>query len=94
MVKSELLEILSEQWPTLARRDFVKIVDLFFENIKDAIAAGRPVELRGFGRFSLREYEAREARNPRTGENVSVGASKRIRFKASPKVLKEVAKEG
>ena len=59
-----------------------------------AIAAGRPAELRGFWRFSLREYEAREARNPRTGKNVSVGASKRVRFKASPKVRKEVAKEG
>ncbi len=87
MIKSELVEVLCAERPSLAKKDVVKIVDLFFEEITAAIVAGRPVELRGLGRFSLREYQAREARNPRTGASVVVDASRRVRFKASRKVL-------
>ena len=50
-------------------------VDGMFEVIGEALANGEDVRILGFGTFATRERPARTARNPRTGENVSVPAS-------------------
>ena len=50
-----------------------------FETLMDALRRGEGIEIRGFGSFSLREYEGYEGRNPRTGEPVPV-KSKRVAF--------------
>ena len=47
-------------------------VNLFFGNIKDALASGDKVEIRGFGSFLLKSYGAYTGRNPKTGEKVYV----------------------
>ncbi|WP_026279635.1 HU family DNA-binding protein [Thioalkalivibrio sp. ALgr3] len=59
-----------------------------FEAITDAMRAGEEVTIPGFGKFSVTERAARTARNPATGENVSVPAKKAPAFKAA-KGLKE-----
>lgn len=63
-------------------------VDAVFEVIGEALARGEDVRISGFGVFGTRVRPARTARNPRTGENLSVAASTAPTFKPG-KVLKD-----
>ena len=81
MIRSELVQLLARDHPDLAPREIEKIVDNFFEEIVSRLMANGRVELRGFGAFSTRERDARQGRNPRTGESVAVGAKRVPYFK-------------
>jgi integration host factor subunit beta len=72
MIRSELLEALTQENPELRVEDVELAVDTFFDQIADRLARGGRVELRGFGAFSTRQRDARKGRNPRTGDSVSV----------------------
>jgi integration host factor subunit beta len=72
MIKSELIQRLTEENPHLYHRDVERIVSTVFEEIASALASGDRVELRGFGAFSVKRRDARMGRNPRTGEAVPV----------------------
>ncbi|MSO64235.1 MAG: integration host factor subunit beta [Alphaproteobacteria bacterium] len=72
MVKSELIMRLAEMNPHLYQRDIERIVSTIFDEVSAALARGDRVELRGFGAFSVKRRAARTARNPRTGESVTV----------------------
>ena len=93
MTKSELIQRLADRNPHLFLRDIEKIVDTFFNEITQALAAGNRVELRGFGAFSVKHRDARTGRNPRTGETVHVEA-KRLPFFKTGKALREKLNEG
>ena len=73
MTKSDLILRLTEKYPHLLQRDIERIVNTVFDEISNAMAKNNRVELRGFGAFSVKHREARQGRNPRTGESVSVG---------------------
>lgn len=88
MTKSELIAKLTSQNPSLSAQDVENVVNTILEEITTTLVEGNRVELRGFGAFSVRERAARQARNPRTGEKVSVGA-KRVPFFKMGKELKE-----
>ena len=88
MIRSELIQKISEENPHLFQRDVERIVNTVFEEIIDAMARGDRVELRGFGAFSVRSRPARAGRNPRTGETVDVPA-KSVPFFKSGKELRE-----
>lgn len=81
MTRSELIQILADKNPHLYLRDLETIVDSVFEQITQALTRGDRVELRGFGAFSAKLRETRTGRNPRTGEQVTVGAKKLPFFK-------------
>jgi integration host factor subunit beta len=72
MIKSELVQRISEQNPHLYQRDVENIVNAILGEIIAAMARGDRVELRGFGAFSVKQRPARTGRNPRTGAHVSV----------------------
>ena len=72
MIKSELVARLAQSNPHLFQRDVENIVGAILDEIADALASGKRVELRGFGAFSVKHRPARQGRNPRTGESVSV----------------------
>ena len=72
MIKSELVNIVASHNPHLFHRDIEKIVDAVIEEISNTLAEGGRAELRGFGSFSIRHREARQGRNPKTGEEVAV----------------------
>src|SRR3954462_15001216 len=72
MIKSDLVLKIAERNPHLYQRDVENIVNAILDTIADALARGDRVELRGFGAFSVKRRDARTARNPRTGETVSV----------------------
>ena len=81
MIRSELVAIVAEQNPHLTIKDVERIVATIFDEITDALAQGRRVELRGFGAFSIRDRDPRTGRNPRTGAAVKVDAKKVPYFK-------------
>lgn len=81
MTKSELIEILSEKHDLLSRKDAEMVINTIFNGIGDALIAGDRVEIRGFGSFCIREREAREARNPKSGEVVKIPSRKTPFFK-------------
>ena len=72
MIKSELIQKIADENPHLFQRDVERIVGTVFDEIIEAMAAGHRVELRGFGAFSVKRREARQGRNPRTGDAVTV----------------------
>ncbi|MDR1143435.1 MAG: integration host factor subunit beta [Spirochaetaceae bacterium] len=66
----------------LNRKDIKILVDLVFEGIKDALSTGTVTELRGFGTFEIRIRKGRQkARNPKTGEAVSVTSHGAVIFR-------------
>ncbi|MFN3076507.1 MAG: integration host factor subunit beta [Alphaproteobacteria bacterium] len=89
MTKSELIARLAESNPHLYQRDVERIVSTIFDEIAAALARGDRVELRGFGAFSVKQRDARQGRNPRTGENVSVD-EKVIPYFKTGKQLREL----
>ena len=88
LVKSELINRITEMNPHLLQRDIERIVDTIFEEISNALGNGDRVELRGFGAFSVKERQPRIARNPRTGEPVKVG-NKSVPFFKTGKELRK-----
>ncbi len=88
MTRFELVAKLSEKLPHLKTTDVEMIVRTVFNEIGQTLEDGGRVELRGFGAFFVKEREARQGRNPRTGEAVDVAAHKVPAFRSS-KVLFE-----
>ena len=88
MIKSELVEIITQQNPHLFHRDVENIVNAILDEITNALANGNRVELRGFGAFSVKNRPARMGRNPKTGESVHV-EEKWVPFFKTGKELRE-----
>ena len=68
-----------------------QVVSGIFDAMASALAKGTDVDIAGFGKFQVKARAARQARNPKTGETVSVAASKAPKFKAA-KALKDAVK--
>ncbi|HLF86977.1 MAG TPA: integration host factor subunit beta [Nitrospiria bacterium] len=88
MTKADMIEKISEKVHNLTARETEIIVNSIFDSIKDSLARGDKVEIRGFGSFRLRDRKMRVGRNPKTGAQVNVPAKKVPFFKAG-KELKE-----
>ncbi len=89
MTKAELIERVSEKVNGLTKRQTEIIVNTVFDSIKESLARGGKIEIRGFGSFRLRNRRMREGRNPKTGASVRVPA-KRVPFFKAGKELKEM----
>lgn len=87
MNKLELVEALKKS-NGLSKSESSKVVDLFFNEMSNALAAGDRVEIRGFCSFFVKEYGASTGRNPKTGEKVKIKPKKLPFFKPG-KELKE-----
>ncbi len=91
MTKSELIEVIAaRQGISKTRAELV--VNAVFESMANALAQDEGIEIRGFGSFSIREYEPYLGRNPRTRRPVKVSAKKLPFFKVG-KDLKEMVNE-
>ena len=94
MVKSELIKQLQQKHPKLNRTYIDAIVNMFFDTITNSLAKHKPVELRDFGRFSVKTIGARpNARNPRTSEIIYVPEKKKVFFKMSKHLKQEINKK-
>ncbi|MEX2460981.1 MAG: HU family DNA-binding protein [Paenibacillaceae bacterium] len=87
MNKSELISKVAEL-SELSKKDATKAVDSVFEAISEALKGGDKVQLVGFGNFEVRERSARKGRNPQTGQEIEISASKVPSFKPG-KALKD-----
>ena len=91
MNKTELVAAIAEK-TELSKKDAEKALKAFTDVVAEELKKGEKVQLVGFGTFEVAEREAREGRNPRTGETMTIAASKSPKFKAG-KVLKDALKE-
>ena len=87
MNKTELISEVAQK-TNMTKKDADKIVNAFFTSIETALKAGDKVQLIGFGTFEVRERQARKGRNPQTGQEISIPATKVPAFKAG-KALKD-----
>ncbi|WP_338472704.1 HU family DNA-binding protein [Niallia sp. XMNu-256] len=90
MNKTELVKAVATQ-AELTQKDATKAVDALFDTISNTLAEGEKLQLVGFGTFEVRERSARKGRNPQTGEEIEIAASKVPAFKPG-KELKEAVK--
>ncbi len=90
MTKAEIVEEINERLG-LTKKDIARVIDTFFEIIKEGLKNDEHIELRGFGTFEVKTREQREARNPKTGESVIVPKRKVPYFRPG-KELKAISK--
>ena len=76
---------------TTDRKIIQKAVDLFIDEVKDALVSYKVIELRGFGTFEIKIRKGRkEARNPKTGETLSVEPHGIVAFRAGRELKQDV----
>ncbi|SDN29353.1 integration host factor subunit beta [Desulfonauticus submarinus] len=80
MNKSDLIKQLAED-KNLTPEEASDFVNTFFDSMREALLAGKRVEIRGFGSFKIKEYKGYVGRNPKTGEKVEVRPKKLPFFK-------------
>lgn len=90
MNKTDLINAVAEG-AEISKKDASKAIEATFETIQTALAAGDKVQLVGFGNFEVRDRAARKGRNPQTGEEIEIAASKVPAFKPG-KALKDAVK--
>jgi len=87
MNKQELVSAIAEK-TAMTKKDSEKTLQAFIDVVTEELGKGGQVQMVGFGTFVVVDRKAREGRNPQTGEDMSIAASKAPRFKAG-KVLKD-----
>jgi len=83
LTKQEFLTKISEKHADLSKKQVADLVGDVFEMISTSLQAGEKVAWAGFGTFSVTERAARKGRNPQTGEELQIKASKSVKFKVS-----------
>ncbi|UJF14827.1 HU family DNA-binding protein [Jeotgalibaca sp. MA1X17-3] len=89
--KAELIERVAGK-TDLTKKEVTATVDALFEVIQEALQEGEKVQVIGFGNFEVRDRAARKGRNPQTGEEIQIAASKVPAFKPG-KALKDAVKK-
>jgi DNA-binding protein HU-beta len=89
MHKIDIIKAISEQTGCL-QKDASLLVDSFIEIVKGAVRKGDKVTLIGFGTFSVVDTKAKTGRNPQTGKEIRIPASKKIRFSVGKNLKEEI----
>ena len=89
MNKQELVNEIAEKAGT-SKKDTEKVLNAFMESVGDALQNGEKVQLVGFGTFETKERQAREGRNPATGETIKIPAKTVASFKVGTKLQDKV----
>jgi len=87
MNKLELISALKAE-ANMSKAEAAKVVQIFFDNMSEAMARGERVEIRGLCSFFIKEYKSYTGRNPKTGARVMI-KPKRLPFFKSGKELRE-----
>ena len=91
MNKTGLIAAVAEK-AEISKKDAEKAVKAFTDAVAEELAKGGKVQLVGFGNFEVSERPAREGRNPRTGETMTIAASKTPKFKPGKALKDEINK--
>ena len=89
MNSSDLINAIKDQ-EDLTAKDAKKICATFFDSIKETLAKGKRVEIRGFGSFMVKDYKPYNGRNPKTGAQIAVPQKKLPFFKVGKKLKEKV----
>ena len=89
MTKSGLIEEVAKRTPHISKKDTEVVVNTIFYAMIESLRGGDRIEIRGFGSFQVKIREARDGRNPKTGEPVHISAKRTPFFKVG-KELKEM----
>jgi integration host factor subunit alpha len=89
LTKADMAEKLFEDLG-LNKREAKELVEMFFEEIRQALEGGKQVKLSGFGNFYLREKNQRPGRNPKTGEEIPISARRVVTFRPGQKLKARV----
>ena len=81
MTKFELIELMASE-AGISKVAAGRALDAFMKGISNALVAGESTTLVGFGTFSVYNRSERPGRNPKTGEPLTIAASKTVKFKA------------
>ena len=73
LTKADIAESLYEELG-LNKREARELVEIYFDELKEALSNGKQVKLSGFGNFDLRDKKERPGRNPKTGESTPISA--------------------
>ena len=91
LTKAEMADRLFEELG-LNKREAKELVELFFEEIRNALQQNEQVKLSGFGNFDLRDKRQRPGRNPKTGEEAPITPRRVLTFRPSHLMKDRVAK--
>ena len=91
MTKLKLIDTLRDECQ-ISKKEAATIVDLFFNEMANALAEGDRVEIRGLCSFFVKEYDSYKGRNPMTGERVQVAPKKLPFFKCGQELKRRVDK--
>ena len=72
------------------KREARELVELFFEELRAALASGEQIKLSGFGNFDLRDKNQRPGRNPKTGKEIPITARRVVTFRPGQKLKARV----
>ena len=89
LTKAEMAEKLYEELG-LNKREAKEIIEVFFEEIRQALESNEQVKLSGFGNFDLRIKKERPGRNPKTGEEIPISARQVVTFRPGQKLKARV----
>ena len=92
MTKAEIINRVSQE-TGMSRKDSIVALEIFLESIKDALRAGEKVSLVGFGTFYIKQKNARNGRNPRTGEKIMIPPKQIATFKPG-KAFRQLVNDG
>ncbi|MFI4957263.1 MAG: integration host factor subunit alpha [Gammaproteobacteria bacterium] len=89
ITKADIAEMLCNS-VGLNKRESKEIVEIFFEEIREALETGHQVKLSGFGNFDLRDKSERPGRNPKTGDEIPIKPRRVVTFHAGQKLKAKV----
>lgn len=89
LTKADMAERLFEELG-LNKREAKELVEIFFEEVRQALETGRQVKLSGFGNFDLRDKNQRPGRNPKTGQEIPITARRVVTFRPGQKLKARV----
>ena len=88
--KSDILKILSNNYPNFLKKDLSKFIEIVLNEIQDALRREERVELRDNFTLEGKIQKARVARNPKTNEKINIQEKKLIKFKMSKEWFKKI----
>ncbi len=88
--KSDILKILSNNYPNFLKKDLSKFVDIVLDEIQNALKREERIELRDNFTLEGKTQKARIARNPKTNEKIEIKEKKLIKFKMSKEWFKKI----
>ena len=86
MTKADIARAVYERHGGLSSREAARLVDIFFNLLRERLLKGEKVQITGFGTFLVKTRRERRGRNPKTGDIIAIKSRKSIFFRSSPQV--------